>query len=732
VTSIDTGCGADDGSATVIPAAGVAPYTIEWSTGATTETINDLSAGDYLVTVTDSEGCFTTCVATIIGSTNPVCTVEGTDTTCGEVNGSATATIENGVGPYTYSWSNGESSETITDLGAGTYDVTVTDAAGCFTSCSITILESENPTCTVEGIDTGCLGNTGEATATATGGVGPYSYNWSNGGSEQTITGLAAGVYEVTVSDASSCTTTCSIEIGNTELPTCTIEGTNAECGQANGSATATVVGGTAPFVYKWGHGPSGQTVDGLTPGVYELVVRDAKGCFTTCEVLIEGNEGLACSILGTNAGCGSQDGSAIVTVTGGEAPFTYAWSNNATGAELVDLAAGIYMVTTTDAAGCSTTCEVAIQEEVCAIDLALIKTVSDQEPVVGETVTFTLSLTNNGPDDATGVEVTDYIPSGYTSPINISDNGSLSANNVTWSGMTLANGETIALTFDVTVEYEGEFMNTAQVTAADQQDSDSVPGNDDGDQSEDDEDSASTGPVAYGSIGNYVWHDVNYDGIQEANETGIQGISVNLLDAAGEIVATVVTDADGFYEFTEVVPGSYKVEVVLDSDYKPTQQDMGGSTSEEVDSDISQFNGQSPLIVLGPNEVVSNVDAGLYLPATVGNQLWIDVPGSVENEFKAGDAPLVEVEVHLYDANSGQRVKTVISNENGTYFFVDIVPGDYFVQFDIPGGYEFVEQGNGANSVVDSDADPETGRTSVFTLLSGDLNLTIFRWLVR
>ena len=148
-----------------------------------------------------------------------------------------TANAFGGVAPYSYAWNNGASTQTITGLTVGTYSVVVTDSEGCTTSCSVTIHPSSTPSCWASSTDTSCGMPNGSASVTASGGVAPYTYLWSNGSVNSAITGLASGTYTVTVTDSQGCTTTCSTTVGGSSAPTCTISGTDTTCGLDNGSA---------------------------------------------------------------------------------------------------------------------------------------------------------------------------------------------------------------------------------------------------------------------------------------------------------------------------------------------------------------------------------------------------------------------------------------------------------------------------------------------------------------
>ena len=140
---------------------------------------NNLSAGSYTVTVSDGEGCTDTAVVTVGTSESPTVTVSSVDTSCGEQNGSVSASATGGVGGYTYEWNTGESGSDVSNLSVGTYTVTVTDAAGCTDVDSVAVGSSESPTLNVSSSNTTCGENNGSASVIATGGVAPYAYLWS-------------------------------------------------------------------------------------------------------------------------------------------------------------------------------------------------------------------------------------------------------------------------------------------------------------------------------------------------------------------------------------------------------------------------------------------------------------------------------------------------------------------------------------------------------------------------
>jgi gliding motility-associated-like protein len=353
--------GGNDGSATVTAAGGVAPYTYNWSNGATTASNNNLIAGTYTVTVTDDHGCTATTSVTITEPTLLTATISASaNVLCfGGNNGSATVTTAGGVAPYTYNWSNGTTTASNNNLIAGTYTVTVTDDHGCTATTSVTITEPTLLTSTISAsANVLCFsGNDGSATVSAAGGVAPYTYNWSNGTTTAVNNNLIAGTYTVTVTDAHACTATTSVTITEPTLLTATISGSiNVSCyGGSNGSATVTANGGVTPYTYNWSNGATSATNIGITAGTYTVTVTDANGCTETASIsIIEPSLLVSSSMITSDVSCfGGNNGYAAITVNGGVMPYSYNWSNGNLSAANSNLTAGIYNVTVTDANGC-------------------------------------------------------------------------------------------------------------------------------------------------------------------------------------------------------------------------------------------------------------------------------------------------------------------------------------------------------------------------------------------
>ncbi|MBK8848071.1 MAG: SprB repeat-containing protein [Bacteroidetes bacterium] len=363
--------GLADGTATVTVNGGSSPYTYVWNTSSasTTSSVSGLSAGTYTVTVTDNTGCTTSCLIVIVEPGLLSCTVTGFPIDCnGGNNGSATVNVSGGVGPYTYLWSNGNTTNAITALSAGTYSVTVTDVNNCSTSCSTTIITVTPIVCQIVGTDVSCNGGSdGTATVSASGGSGTLLFTWSTVPVQNaaTATGLSAGTYSVTVTDANGCSSTCTIQINEPVLLECNAGVTNnISCfGGNDGEAEVVASGGTPGYTYIWSTSPVQTTAiaTGLSSGNYIVIVTDANGCTTSCTVTLGQGSPLTCVALGTNTTCGQDNGSATVNVSGGTGGYTYLWSNGETTSTISNLPSGNYTVTVTDQNGCTTSCNTGI-----------------------------------------------------------------------------------------------------------------------------------------------------------------------------------------------------------------------------------------------------------------------------------------------------------------------------------------------------------------------------------
>lgn len=284
-------------------------------------------------------------------------TTSATNVKCnGGSTGTATAT-PTGTPPYTYSWSTTpvQITATATGLAAGTYSVTVHDASSVST-VPVTITQPTALTTNVTKTNTGCSSATGTANVTASGGTAAYSYLWSNGKATASITGLVAGVYSITVTDANGCTATGVATIASAASPSVSVTHTNTNCGASTGTANASATGGTGSYTYLWSNGKTTSGISGLTAAVYTVTVTDAGGCSATAIANIADQGAPTGSVTATNPNCfGGADGSAIATASGGTGSLTYSWNTTPVQhtATATGLMAGSYVVTVSDAANC-------------------------------------------------------------------------------------------------------------------------------------------------------------------------------------------------------------------------------------------------------------------------------------------------------------------------------------------------------------------------------------------
>ncbi len=368
VSTNNTTCNANNGMASANAFNGTPPFTYAWSNGGSGSMINGLAAGVYTVTVTDANGCTATDSGTVgQEDSNIDLSVSPMPVSCfGGNDGMVGITVNGGVTPYTFAWSNGTTAPSLTNVTAGTYTVTVTDAAGCTASATATVTQPTQVNVTATSTSATCAGdNNGTATANANGGTPGYTYAWSNGANGQTITGLAAGTYTVTATDSNGCTATTSVTVSQSSPINVTATATPVSCNGGNdGTAAATANGGTPPFTFAWSNGATGATIGNLTSGTYTVTVTDSNGCTATSSATVTQPTSVNVTVTGTDAGCaGSNDGSATANTSGGTAPYTYTWSNGANTQTINNLAAGTYTVTVTDANGCTDTGSTTISE---------------------------------------------------------------------------------------------------------------------------------------------------------------------------------------------------------------------------------------------------------------------------------------------------------------------------------------------------------------------------------
>ncbi len=376
ISKTDVSCDGSIGGTATATVTGNSPFSYLWSTSPpqTTSVINSLVPGNYTVTVTDALGCENKNTVAIAAGQMGI-TVVTTDVNCGNQNtGTASVNVTGVIPPLNYVWNTSpvQTTSTATSLGLGTYQVVITDAGGCKDSLSVTINGPPAIVVLVTSNNADCNNNNGNAIVFVAGGIGPYTYLWNTTPVQQTFTAtnLAAGVYNVTVTDNMGCTENGTAFIENINGPDGFISSVvDATCNLNNGSATATINTGVAPFSYLWNSVPPQftATATNLAPGIYFVKIIDANGCISFLNVKINAIEMVTLLPVGvTDASCGLADGTATVIDSGGVGPFSFLWLTSPvqTGATALNLATGFYTAVVTDGSGCQDALQIFVGEE--------------------------------------------------------------------------------------------------------------------------------------------------------------------------------------------------------------------------------------------------------------------------------------------------------------------------------------------------------------------------------
>jgi gliding motility-associated-like protein len=384
VAVVQPACSGNTGSATANPTFCGAPYAYSWSTGATTQSVSGLAAGTYTVVVKGSLLCPTSAGDTVIITVSAApgtlaAGITSSNVSCNAAcNGSATVSPSGGTFPYTYAWTNGAGTAALASgLCPNTYVCSITDNNGCTTSQSATISQPAVLTTNPAQTNVSCFGtSTGAASVAASGGTPAYTYSWTGsppvGQNTNSVSGLIAGTYTCTTTDANGCTSNKVISISQPASALNDVPSqTNVTCnGTTTGTASVVPSGGTVGYTYSWIGSPlSGQgtaSVSGLSNGTYTCTLTDSKNCSLNQVFTISQPAVLAISpVSSTTTACASPTGTASVSVSGGNPGYTYSWNPAPGGgqgtANATGLAALTYTLTVTDAKGCVQTYSIAI-----------------------------------------------------------------------------------------------------------------------------------------------------------------------------------------------------------------------------------------------------------------------------------------------------------------------------------------------------------------------------------
>jgi PKD repeat protein len=364
--------GLADGSIDLTINDGTQSFSYLWNNNETTEDIDSLQAGTYIVSIIDANGCTLQDSVTLVEPDDIV--INSTDTTIiscnGVEDGAFTVQAIGGVPTFTYTCSDGQTGPTAGNLGFGMYIVAATDINGCQDSISMFLTEPAIlDASVVQATDVICFGESnGIIDVNVLGGTFPYTYDWSNDSTTQDLNGVPVGVYSLEVTDANGCTDTLSVSLDEPTQLTLAIDTViDVTCsGAEDGEATVEASGGTAPYTYTWPNlSIAGPTASGLSAGVYEVQVVDDNGCLWSLNVAVGQPTSIEAQLdVQSDVSCnGLADGSALVTASGGSGPYAYLWSNSETDSLATGFTAGTHTVTVVDAGGCDTTLTFVIEE---------------------------------------------------------------------------------------------------------------------------------------------------------------------------------------------------------------------------------------------------------------------------------------------------------------------------------------------------------------------------------
>lgn len=353
--------------AIVLDYTGISPFTFAWSNSLTGDTISNLCADTYFVTVTDSLGCSDITQIDVLQPPALVTLIsDTTNTGCGIFwnIGSATVSVVGGTQPYTYLWSNGDATAVADSLNVGTYYVTVEDANGCTSILSIEIDDPSDLEVSSQSIPISCYG---ECDASAyliiiAESLPPYTYQWSTGSTLDSIYDLCAGSYQYTVSDANDCKRAQTVSFIEPAQIVANIDAAAQACHGDITTAMASGMGGIPPYTYLWSDGQITETAVGLVDGTYSVIITDLHDCVDSTTVNIQSPELIVYDTLKTEANCEvACNGTAELQVTGGQAPYSYLWDNGSTESTADNLCFGKHTVSLTDANGCFMQIEITI-----------------------------------------------------------------------------------------------------------------------------------------------------------------------------------------------------------------------------------------------------------------------------------------------------------------------------------------------------------------------------------
>jgi gliding motility-associated-like protein len=379
-TSSPVSCyGGTNGSALVNVNGGVQGYSFSWSLpGQNSRTILGLSAGNYLVTVTDANGCTVTASTEVLSPPPIVLAYSSNPVLCnGGATGSAIILASGGNGAFQYNWSNGWNSDSLSNMSAGNYVVTVTDSLGCNEQLNVSINEPDALQLVTFDGSVSCSGSSdGTIEVMANGGVSGYLYDWQPGGfTTASPTGLVAGIYTVVVTDQNGCAAQSTATVIDPAPVTLQTTIPPVICIGQQALLTADASGGTAPFTFTWNQGGQGDSiyVSPDTSSYFTVVVTDVNGCSTAPQqVFVQVHPPLNVAVDDLPVICGGDSALLSAYANGGNGgPYSYSWNSGeilSASSIIQPIDDSLFVVTVDD--GCSPPVQAAVAIDVHPLPL--------------------------------------------------------------------------------------------------------------------------------------------------------------------------------------------------------------------------------------------------------------------------------------------------------------------------------------------------------------------------
>jgi PKD repeat protein len=347
-----------NGAIQVSPSGGIGSYSYSWSNGAGTKSLNDIPAGIYTDTITDSQGCRVFNTYEITQPSKIEIEITKTDALCfKDASGTVNTIVTGGTAPYYYAWNNGDTTANLSHLTAAKYSLHLKDTNNCSLDTAISIGQPDSISLLSSVTDVSCFGfNNGSINLNPTGGTSPYTYSWSNDSTSKDIIGVLAGKYHVTVRDQNNCQIADTFIVNQPAVLSILSAVQNPSCfGFQNGSIQLSLSGGVQPYSYSWSIDSTSKDVSGLAAGTYWVSLTDHNNCKNSDTIIVTEPVALEHSFDVKNVSCfNGSDGKITLSVTGGTAPYSYLWSNDSTSKDVASLQANDYVVDVTDHNGCT------------------------------------------------------------------------------------------------------------------------------------------------------------------------------------------------------------------------------------------------------------------------------------------------------------------------------------------------------------------------------------------